>query len=371
VAIDSYQECTHFDPVQGMIMGNVHIFSIAAKHTTALYYKKAVTRHYKKEPVYWDAVPDLSQLDPEDILFIVDPITDWPIGLDQLPCLIIGYLIDVHQDLKSRQLFSRFFDVTFIAQKDYVEAFHDAGQNHAYWLPLACDEEIHCQPSVDRIYQVGFVGSLGKFGSTRYNILSAILPRYQSNDYAVQIAPNDMACIYGQSKIVFNASVNGDLNMRVFEALASGALLITDRIENGLNDLFKEGVHYIGYSTIDEAIEKIDFYLAHHEQRQRIAAEGQRTALALNTYNHRFGELIKKAEGLAGLAPVRTYDKARVGCLYAEIYSALRKPMRIPYVMLRYGLNVCTAKNLIQSIFRRINAWIPITPNAIKARFNR
>lgn len=352
-------------------MGNVHIFSIAAKHTTAHYFKKAITRHYKKEPIYWDAVPDLSQLGPEDILFIVDPVTDWPIGLEQLPCLIIGFLIDVHQDLKSRQLFSRFFDVTFIAQKDYVDAFHGAGHNHAYWLPLACDEEIHCQPSVDRIYQVGFVGNLGRLGSTRYSILSAVLPRYHTNDYTVHCAPNEMARIYGQSKIVFNASVNGDLNMRVFEALASGALLITDRIENGLKDLFEEGVHYIGYSTVAEAIEKIDFYLTHSEDRQRIAAEGQNAALSLHTYSHRFVQLIKNSEGFAGLASVRTYDKARVGCLYAEIYSVLRKPLRIPYVMVSYGPSLCSVKHLFQSLCRWVNARIPITPDAIKARFNR
>ena len=30
-----------------------------------------------------------------------------------------------------------------------------------------------------------------------------------------------MAAVYGQSKIVFNASINGDVNLRVFERVAS------------------------------------------------------------------------------------------------------------------------------------------------------
>ena len=49
-----------------------------------------------------------------------------------------------------------------------------------------------------------------------------------------------MGRIYSESKIVLNASINGDLNMRVFEALTSGALLVTDRIENGLDTLFAQ-----------------------------------------------------------------------------------------------------------------------------------
>jgi len=43
-----------------------------------------------------------------------------------------------------------------------------------------------------------------------------------------------MAETYSASKIVFNCSLKKDVNMRVFEALASGSLLLTnDLSENG------------------------------------------------------------------------------------------------------------------------------------------
>jgi hypothetical protein len=348
--------------------GKFHIFSTAAKHTTSQYFRRAIAQQNRVEPVCWDTLPDINTLSPDDVLFIVDPVSDWPIGLERRSYLTVGYLIDVHLDIRSRLLLSRFFDAVFIAQKDYVRAFQEIGHNHAYWLPLACDPEIHCQPSENRMYQVGFVGQIGQPGSERHRILSTVLPRYHTNDYRLFYTPIDMSRIYGQSKIVFNASINKDLNMRFFEALASGALLVSDRIENGLKDLFEEGVHYVGYSSVGEAIEKIDYYLVHSEERQRIAAEGQHAVLASHTYTHRWNEVMQKSTVALGQAPVYQYDNAKIGSWYSEIFVTLRMPWRIPQVMLRYGPSLGVTINLFRSIGRWVNARIPLTPNAIKAR---
>ena len=52
-----------------------------------------------------------------------------------------------------------------------------------------------------------------------------------------------MARIYSASRIVFNRSIKDDVNMRVFEALASGSLLLTnDLAANGQAELFRDGV---------------------------------------------------------------------------------------------------------------------------------
>lgn len=298
----------------------------------------------------------------------IDPPPDWPIGIENTPCLNVAYLIDVHLDLQSRLRLSLFFDAVFIAQKDYVLAFQEIGHRHAHWLPHACDTGIHLAPSPSRTIDVGFVGQLGQRGTRRFQILSTVLPKFKSNDYKRYYSPRDMAQVYGQSKIVFNVAINGDLNMRFFEALASGALLVTDRIENGLGELFQEGIHYVGYTTAEEAIEKIQYYLVHNADRERIACHGQQKAFELHTYRHRWLEMLAKSTDAQGQAPARRYSRRALSDLYSDIFVSLRRPSRIPAVMACYGVSHSTLPNLAKGWGRWLNARMPITPNAIRTR---
>lgn len=349
----------------------VYVFSVGAEHTTAQYFKRAINALDGWRCVYLDALFDPALLSSDDILFYVDPAPAWPLGLESIPCLTIAYLIDVHQHLPSRLQISKFFDVVFIAQKEFVPTFNQIGHRHAHWLPVACDAEIHDMDSKTRPYDVGFVGNIGVQGTKRFEILTTVLPKFQTNAYLKYYPPHEMAVIYGQSKIVFNASINGDLNMRVFEAMAAGALLVTDRIGNGLSDLFEEGTHYIGYSTISEALEKIGYFLDKSEERERIAHAGQQAVLEHHTYGHRWESIRKKSEGALGQAPARSLSRGALGELYADVFVMLRQPWRISKVCRRYGMNSKVARLWFKAWGRWVNARIPLTPNAIKARLLR
>ena len=319
-------------------MDAIHIFSHGAEHTTAHYFERAARADKESRVYYWNHCPVLDNLRQDDLLIFIDPAPDWPLGLEIVPCLTVAYFIDVHQDLRLRLQLSRFFDAVFIAQKDYVSVFRENGRDHVYWLPLACDPEIHHVPYETMAYEVGFIGKLGQPDSCRHKILTTVLPHYQTNNYMKFYSPREMAKIYGQSKIVFNASINGDLNMRVFEAMAAGSLLVTDRIENGLTELFEEGVHYVGYSTIEEAIEKIDYYLANDVERDLIAAEGQQVVFDKHTYRSRWDQILQLSAYANGYAPARSYLCRDLSELYSYIFVSLRMPWRILAVMGRYGL---------------------------------
>jgi hypothetical protein len=307
-------------------------------------------------------------LEPDDIFMFVDPATDWPLALERAPCLTVAYLIDVHLNLGARLHLAQLFDSVFVAQKAYVPLIAASGHPRVHWLPLACDPEVHHQPAEHRTFDVGFVGKLGHKGGTRYTILSAVLPRYATNDTAPFYAREEMARVYGQSKIVFNASINGDLNMRFFEALASGALLVTDRIDNGVSELFQEDVHYVGYSTIDEAIEKIDYYLAHPAERDRIAAAGCAEVLARHTYRNRWAEIERISATAYGAAPARRYSAPALGQIHSDIFSGLRRPGGVLEVMRHYGPSVGLMRKFGASCGRWINARVPLTAGAIRAR---
>jgi len=110
---------------------------------------------------------------------------------------------------------------------------------------------------------------LGVPGTQRNEIFVYSAAKYGTNDYLKYYPPREMAAVYGKSKIVFNASINGDVNMRVFEAMAAGALLITDRIGNGLPICSrKHSLYRLHHDS--EALEKIGYFLDNSSERDRI-----------------------------------------------------------------------------------------------------
>ena len=92
----------------------------------------------------------------------------------------------------------------------------------------------------------------------------------------------EMALFYSRCRIAFNRSLNEDLNMRVFEALCSGSMLLTDRlpVESGLERLFQDRDHLVLYD--DDSLEGlVSYYLENVEEREAIAAKGRASVLVL------------------------------------------------------------------------------------------
>jgi hypothetical protein len=255
---------------------------------------------------HYDRVGQIASADCSQYL-VVDPRFDSPAVLRDVRGATIAVMIDVHQQLDIRLAYARYFDHVFIAQPEYLEAFRALGHPSVHYLPLACDPAVHFKAGLTRDIDVGFVGKFGAEGSEREQVLRAVLSSFATNDTSRGYSPAEMGEIYSRSKIVFNKSINRDLNMRFFEGLAAGALLVTDRIGNGLADAAEEGIHYIGYDTAEEAIEKIRFYLEHDEERLAIAARGQTLAFERHTYAARTETMLAAvAEHPSVRAPARS-----------------------------------------------------------------
>lgn len=345
-------------------MGVTHLFRSPEAHTTARYFEGVARADPSTELRVWTGRPALDEIGPDDLVVFVDPGPEWPLGLEALACPAVAYFIDVHQNLPIRLDMSRFFDAVFIAQKDYVPAFEAIGHRHAHWLPLACDPDTHHVPASARDIDVGFVGKLGLTGTERHATLTGVLPRYATNDYRRFYPPEEMGRLYGRSKIVFNAAINGDVNMRVFEAWAAGALLVTDRVDNGFAEIFEDGVNCVCYAGADDAIAKIDHFLAHDAEREAIAGAGQHAALSRHTYRHRWEAMMAGVRPAMGCAPARGYSRRELGETYARIFSATRMPWRIPQAITRYGASRAAFVELGIAGGRWANSKVPMTPNA-------
>ena len=180
------------------------------------------------------------------------------------PCAY--WAIDTHLNFARSLRRAQSFGFVFAAQKQGATQLRAAGVRNCHWLPLACDPEIHGRLAVEKTYDVAFVGH--PFPGPRQQLLDQVR-RHFLNCFIGPAPHTQLGEIYSRARIVINCCLNNDLNMRVFEALAGGALLITNRLEdNGQEELFADRAHLVEYRSPEEALALIDYYLRHPQERE-------------------------------------------------------------------------------------------------------
>lgn len=239
-----------------------------------------------------DMVEILDSLSPEqhpDLYLWVESVGGYhPLNLDALTCPKVCYFIDTHLHLQAHLEWANQFDMVFIAQREYLDEFRKLGMK-AYWLPLGCDPEVHRRFDAPKIYPVGFVGGV-QAGSRRETLLKSLAS--QVPVHYERCFWDDMARLFSHSKIVFNEAIRNDLNMRVFEAMSTGTLLLTDIAKNsGQDELFMDGEEYAVYRD-GNICDVARFYLDNEELREQIAVRGQRLVHNAHTYAHRMDDLL-------------------------------------------------------------------------------
>jgi len=163
-------------------------------------------------------------------------------------------------------------------------------------------------------YEVTYVGGLGKpLFKKRTEFLEKVLEKVGQNfsfhwwgdklgidfdkdypllnkSYMGHTGGIEMFQIYANSKIVFNdygdVASNLGVNMRIFEAMGIGALLLTRESKNleGWND------YLVTFTSVEECCQKIIYYLSNESARIAIATKGQKYILD----NYSYSQLMKK-----------------------------------------------------------------------------
>jgi spore maturation protein CgeB len=94
------------------------------------------------------------------------------------------------------------------------------------------------------------------------------------------------------SGIVLGASQGDETTTRTYEIPACGGFMLHERTDEVL-ELFEEGKEMACFGSIQELAEKINFYLAHPEERESIARAGYERCVPAYSYDHRMAEIIK------------------------------------------------------------------------------
>jgi len=122
---------------------------------------------------------------------------------------------------------------------------------------------------------VGVVGKIGEIG--RNTIQKAYYNKMLHSKIVVTCNPN-----------------NWEGDYRLFEALASGALVFVDKMKTPIKNPFINGEHLIYYDilNLEELKEKILYYLEHNEERKKIALNGNEYAKKYHMARNRVDEIL-------------------------------------------------------------------------------
>lgn len=105
----------------------------------------------------------------------------------------------------------------------------------------------------------------------------------------------DMApYVFKTAKINLNISlrsIKSGMPLRIFDIMGAGGFLLTN-FQSDFLDYFVPGEDYVYYESKQDLLDKIDYYLAHEDERATIAANGFARIDASHTYRHRVEEIL-------------------------------------------------------------------------------
>jgi hypothetical protein len=178
----------------------------------------------------------------------------------------------------------------------------------AHWFPApvhrfpfaAAPEFINVSPRLrDRRFDVAMVGSNLRGNAWQYERRRHIVETLESHfpadrtAFVEGISPEELAALYSDSRIVIDEGGirHYPITMRVFEAIGSGAALLTDAAP-GLEMIFEPN----GFATLsDDVVADVEGLLADLDTTQLMADRAHDHARGAHTYNHRVDLLLEIA----------------------------------------------------------------------------
>jgi spore maturation protein CgeB len=156
---------------------------------------------------------------------------------------------------------------------------------------------------VEKIHDVTFVGQRN---ALRESVCRGLLSRGVNlhafgRGWGDFIPFEDMVRLYSQSKINLNIGAYWggphikQIKGRVFEVPMAGGFLLTDYAP-GLEEFFEIGKEIVCYEDLDDATRKIEYYLAHGDEREAIARAGRERSLRDHTWVRRLTDLFEQIE---------------------------------------------------------------------------
>lgn len=260
------------------------VYDAGQPYTTGIYCRRALcalghsVEHYDKKR---------RVIRPYDLVLKVDDGTNDPFRV--MPWHKTAFwAIDTHTDMDRLVRIARRADNLFCAQKNGVGLFQERGFAKALWLPLAAEAE--AAGEAPELYDIAFIGGVGTEKRRR---IGALAKRLSPRVFFGPAPREEISRVYSRAFIGLNTLLANDINMRTFEITVNGALLLMERVrDNGMEEIFIEGLEYVSYEGEEELGERIRKILADRGRYEPVREAGRARAVREHTYEARMTRLL-------------------------------------------------------------------------------
>ncbi|MEO7958256.1 MAG: glycosyltransferase, partial [Fibrobacteria bacterium] len=265
---------------------------------------KPAWRAEKERRPLAEILPLIPAAERPDILILTSPeYLPIPVDVADFPGLKILLITDWNVCLRFLPDLCPLFDFCFTDWPGY-RLLRKAGIANVHHQPLfGHDPAAFLDQGKPRNLDVSFCGNLNAGLHGERNRLLARLGAWGAarpgrSIHLRQAFNQDYLDVLNRSRLVFNYSIRGEANMRLFEAMACGAVPLVEASNQETAILFQEGRHYFRYEpgTLEATIES----LLADPARIASVADAARTAVARHTKGDQVRSLLDHAVREAG-----------------------------------------------------------------------
>lgn len=289
-------------PITPQEQGGRYLMRALHRHRVITFSEKQADIQYDFATVHFEEI--LNRLpqgwEPDLVLFWSPEYQGIPVGIEHCPYPLIAAVGDWNMGFRAIREMLTAFDYVFTDRRG-VEVFQKAGYSNVdHALLFGFDPQDHRRmPGVEKVYDVSIVGNLNhEVQRERSRWLGRIAKL--ADKYHVKILSGlygeDYTRVLNQSKITFNRSIRGEMNMRAYEAPACGSLLFYERENSEVHEVYNDREHCVLYDK-EDLEELVDYYLTHDEERNRIV-EAAWERVQDYSYERQLERLLDKIQAL-------------------------------------------------------------------------
>ncbi|MDR2140456.1 MAG: glycosyltransferase [Deltaproteobacteria bacterium] len=230
----------------------------------------------------------------------------WPEGLTNIYGVPkVYYAVDTPINYWWQRDFAHLFDFILTDQKPLAQTLSEEDKLACAWLPVGVDVKSYQaspEDNQEKIYDFGFVGSLDPVHRPkRSRLVDLLSSRWTLKTCGSHqngwVGPAESGQLYRQSKLALNENLFPGITMRMLEAMASGAVLFTEKAGGDLGELFKVGEDFAWFEP-EDILGAAESWLGDEKRRQRVAKRALEKVAGAHDIQNRAEKLLSLITGL-------------------------------------------------------------------------